>query len=69
MLINCNVIVVTTIYGQFGAISNPDAWSVKLIFSLTATIYLTKSENRIKKSQHGSHSITLSKGPVFTKKC
>ena len=50
-------------------IRSPDAWSVKLIFSLTVTIYLTKSENRIKKSQNSSHSITLSKGPVFTKKC
>ena len=28
----------------------PDAWSVKLTFSLTITFYLTKTENRTKKS-------------------
>ena len=29
----------------------PDAWSIKLIFSLTVTFYFTKTENRPKKSQ------------------
>ena len=28
----------------------PDAWSVKLIFSLAVTLYLTKTANRTKKS-------------------
>ena len=32
------------------AIRNPEAWSVKLLFLLTITFYLTKTENRTKKS-------------------
>ena len=28
----------------------PDAWSVKLLFSLKVTFHLTKTENRTKKS-------------------
>ena len=51
---NCNVIVIFPIYGHFRAIQKPysgwDAESVKLIFSLTVTFYLTKTENRTKKS-------------------
>ena len=35
--------------GQSGS-RIPDAESVKLIFSLTVTFYLTKTENRTKKS-------------------
>ena len=49
MSANCDVIVIFLICCQFGAIL-PDAWSVKLIFSLIATFYLTKAENRTKKS-------------------
>ena len=30
----------------------PDAWSVKLIFSLIVDFYLTKNKNRTKKSLH-----------------
>ena len=48
---NCDAIVIFLIYGQFGAIWNPDAQSVKLIFSLIVTFYIiTKPENRTKKS-------------------
>ena len=51
MLGNCNVSVFL-IYGQFGAIWKPipEAWSVKLTFSLIVPFYLTKTENKIKKS-------------------
>ena len=45
----------------------PDALSVELTFSLTITSYLTKTENKNKK--HSSHTIALSKGPIFDKKC
>ena len=38
-----------------------DAWSIKLIFSLIVTFYLTKTQNRTK-------TIALSKGTVFAKK-
>ena len=54
---NLNVIVIFPIFGQFEAIFRtilgsqiPDALSVKLIFSLTMTFYLTKIENRTKTS-------------------
>ena len=53
---SCQQIVTSLLFYQF--IANlelsesriPDAWSVKLIFSLKETFYLTKTENRIKKS-------------------
>ena len=40
------------IYGQFGAIRKPDSERIvyKLIFPLTVTFYLTKTENRTKMS-------------------
>ena len=46
----------------------PDAKSVKLTFLLVLTFYLTKTQNRTKKLLHSSHTISLSKGIVFTKK-
>ena len=42
----------------------PDAWSLKLIFSLIVTFYLTKTENRTT----SSHTITSSKGTILAKK-
>ena len=51
MSANYDVIVIFTIYSQLGAIWKPHAQSVKLTFTLIATVYLTKTENRIKKSQ------------------
>ena len=48
MKANYDVIVTFPIHGQFEAIWKPD--SVKLTFSLTVTLYLTKTENRTKKS-------------------
>ena len=50
ILTNCDVIVIFPIYGQFAAIPKPDAWSVKLTFSSRVIFYLTKTENRTKKS-------------------
>ena len=49
---NFDVIVIFPIYGQSGAIRRPHAgrMSVKLTFSLIATFYLTKTENRTKTS-------------------
>ena len=46
----------------------PDAQSIKLIFSLTVTFYLTKTENRIQISLTQLSHIALSKGTFFTKK-
>ena len=48
MLVNCDVIVIFSIDVQFRAIQklNSVPWSVRLTFSLTVTLYLTKTENR-----------------------
>ena len=68
--VNFNVIVILTIMVNLeqSGIRSPGAWSVKLTFSLIVTFYLKQSENRTKKSEHGSHTITLSKGTIFAKK-
>ena len=49
---NCDVIAIFPLYGQFGAIQKPDSGriTVKLMFSLSITFYLTKTENSTKKS-------------------
>ena len=50
MSANREAIVIFPISGQFGAIRISDVLSVKLIFSLKVTFYLTKTENKIKRS-------------------
>ena len=56
---SCDVIVIFTVYGQFGAIQKPDSGRIicKAFFSLIATFYLTKTENRTEKSltQHSHY--------------
>ena len=48
---NCEVIVIFPIYGQFGAIRKLDSGRrVCKIFSLIKSFYLTKTENRTKKT-------------------
>ena len=44
ILVNCDIIVIFSIYGQFGAIRKPDY--VKLRFSLTVSLCLTKTEKK-----------------------
>ena len=48
----CDVIVIFEIFGQFRAVRRPDSGteSVKVMFSLIATFFLTKTEKRTKKS-------------------
>ena len=53
--------------GQSGS-RIPDAWSLKRMFSLIVTFYLTKTENRTKKSLTYLSTIALSKGTIFAKK-
>ena len=50
--VNHYVIVIFSVYGKFGAIVKLDSGRIvcKLTFSLIATFYLTKTENRTKKS-------------------
>ena len=52
MLKNCDFIVSFSIYGKLEQSGSwiPDALSIKLIFSLIVTFYLTKTENRTKQS-------------------
>ena len=52
MSANCDVIVIFPIYGKFEAIRKPYSGCivVKLTFSLIVIFYLTKTENRTKKS-------------------
>ena len=63
MSANCDAIV----FLQFMVNLQPsgswvlETWSIKLIFSLMVTFYLTEPENR-------SYTITLSKGTIFAKK-
>ena len=55
---NFDVIVIFPIYGQFGAIRDLDSGCIglKLVFSFIVTFYLTKTENRTKRSlTHLSH--------------
>ena len=52
MLTNREVIAFFPIHGQFAAIGKlPDAWSIKLIFSLTITFHLTKTANITKSGE------------------
>ena len=46
----CWKIVTSLSFFQFMAKAWPDAWSVKPTFSFKVTFYLTKTENRTKKS-------------------
>ena len=66
LLVNCDVIVIFKIYGQFGS-RIPDAQPVKPTFSLTVTLYLTKTENRTKNFFTKFSDIGLSKVTIFTK--
>ena len=52
MSVNCEIIVIFSIYGQFGAIRKPGSGRIvcKTYILLIAAFYLTKTENRIKKS-------------------
>ena len=49
---NCDVIAIFPIYGQFGLIWKPDSGGIvcKTYISLIVIFYLTKNENRTKKS-------------------
>ena len=49
---NYNVIVISPIYGQFGAIPKPDSGRIvyKTNIFINSNLYLTKTENTTKKS-------------------
>ena len=68
MSVNCDVIVIFSIDGQFRAIRKPNSvsWSARLAFSLTVTLYLTKTENRTQKSLT---QLSYYKDTIFDKIC
>ena len=69
----CRQIVISLSF--FGLMANleqfgrriPNAWYVKLTFSLAVTFYLRKTENRTKKFKRSSLTISLKKGYIFPK--
>ena len=75
---SCRKIV--TLSSFFGFLANlepsggriPDTESAEVMFSVTLTFYLTKTENRTKKflsiSNHSSHTIALSNDTFLDKK-
>ena len=67
MLTNCDAIVIFLIYGQFGAIWKPD--SDTLFAKLTLTLEVTFCLPKPKNFKHPLHTIALSKGTIFAKKC
>ena len=69
MSANYDVIVIFPIYDQFGAIRKPDSISMvcKTYIFITSNIYLTKTENRTKKSPTQLYTIALSKDTIFAK--
>ena len=52
MLKNCDVIVISLIYDQFGVIRKPDSRRIvfKTYFFINSNFFLTKTENKTKKS-------------------
>ena len=72
---SCQKIVMSLSFYQFmvnleqSGCQIPDASSVNLIFSLIVICYLTKTENRTKKKTNTAHTLALSKGTIFAKKC
>ena len=68
---NCDVIAIFLICSQFGAIPKPDSGRIvcKTYIFINSNFYLTKTENRTKKSLNSSHTIALSKGTILAKKC
>ena len=51
MSANCDIIVISQIYDQFGSFCKPNSGRMVLLaFSLKVTLNLTKTENRTKKS-------------------
>ena len=68
---NRDVIAIFLIFGQFGEIQKPDSGCIvcKTYIFINSNFYLTKTENRTKKSLNSSHTIALSKGTILAKKC
>ena len=68
MLENCNVILIFSIYDQFGAIQEPDsghrACKTYVLFKL---FILQKLKTELKNLYRSSHTIALTKDTIFAK--
>ena len=72
MLANYDVIVIFVISGQFGAIWKPDSGRIVCKSYIFINSNLTSYNNwktEPKNLQHNSHTIDLSRGTIFAKKC
>ena len=68
---NCEVIVIFSIYRQFGTIWKPDSGRLvnkTHVFIKSNLKNLTISENRTKNIYRSFHTIALGKGNIFAKK-
>ena len=69
MSTKCHATVIFTIHRQFGAIQKMDPGLIvcKTYTFIKVTFYITKTENRSKKSLTSSHTIAVSKGTIVAK--
>ena len=69
MLENCDAIVISRIFGQFGAVRRLDSGHrvcKSYVFS-NSNLLSNKNWKQLKNLQHSSHTITLSKGTFLDK--
>ena len=67
MLLSCDVLVIFPVYGQFGAIQNPDSGHIVCKNQVFINSNLLFYENWKQNSKRSSHIIALSKGIIFAK--
>ena len=68
---NCDVIVYSRIFGQFGVVRRPDSGHrvcKSYVFSNSNLFLLQKLKTELKYLQYSSHTIALSKGTFLDKK-
>ena len=70
MLANSDIIVLFQIYDQFGVIRKSDSGHIVCKTYIFNNSNLLSFKNwKPKNLQHSSHTIALSKGTTFTRKC
>ena len=67
---NCDIIVIFPIYGQFGAIWKPDSGRIvcKMNILINSNLLSWKRQTELKRLQHSSYTIDLSKDTILTNK-
>ena len=73
MSVKCTAIVIFLIYDQFGTIRKPNSRRIVcknyIFINSNLIVILLKLKTELKKLWHNSHTIALSKGTIFPKKC